>query len=299
MFPPVGGRHSNSWKEKSYPVSLRSPTDETQITYPGMKKMRRPIIAGNWKMNTTIDEAISLVESLRDLLPHRENVDIVVCPPFTMLADVCQALKRSSIRLGAQNMHWEPQGAFTGEVSAKMLLTAGCQYVILGHSERRHHFGETDEGVQKKVAAALISGLRPILCLGERLEERERGQTEEVVSRQLKKAVEGLSSEEMLKIVIAYEPVWAIGTGKAATPEMANDVHHYLREVLKDLYSEPVASSVRIQYGGSVTEENAASLLIQPDIDGALVGGASLKAESFARIVHVGSETMGGYIQCS
>ena len=256
--------------------------------------MRRPIIAGNWKMNTTIDEAVSLVESLRDRFLGRENVDIVVCPPFPVLADVSKVLKESSIRLGAQNMHWEPQGAFTGEVSAKMLLTAGCQYVILGHSERRLHFGETDEGVQKKIAAALTAGLTPIVCLGERLEEREAGQTEEVVRRQLKKAIEGLSPEEMAKIVVAYEPVWAIGTGEAATPEMANDVHHYLRKVLKDQYSEQVAFTVRIQYGGSVTEENAASLLAQPDIDGALVGGASLKAESFARIIHIGSETMGG-----
>jgi triosephosphate isomerase len=256
--------------------------------------MRRPIIAGNWKMNMTVDEATVFVQSLRDLLHDVGDVDIVVCPPYPALSGVSRILEGTSIGLGAQNMHWEPEGAYTGEVSARMLLTAGCQYVILGHSERRLHFGETDEGVNRKAASALTAGLKPIVCVGETLDERETDQTEEVVERQLRGAVEGVSPEEMVKVVIAYEPVWAIGTGKAATPEMANEVHRYLRELIQKLYGEQIASSSRIQYGGSVTEENAVSLLTQPDIDGALVGGASLKAESFAAIVRVGSEHMGG-----
>lgn len=248
--------------------------------------MRRPIIAGNWKMNTTVEEAVSAAETLRDLLGDVRHVDVVICPPFTTLTEVSKVVKGSSIRLGGQNMHWEPQGAYTGEISAKMLLTAGCQYVILGHSERRLHFGETDQGVKKKVAAALAAGLTPMVCIGEKLEERESGQTERVVEGQLTKVVKGLSREEILKVVFAYEPVWAIGTGRSATPEMANGVHQYLRKLLQSLYDEHVASTVRIQYGGSVTAENAAQLLRQPEIDGALVGGASLKAESFSAIVH-------------
>ena len=256
--------------------------------------MRRPIIAGNWKMNMTVNEATVFVQSLRDLLHDVRNVDIVVCPPFPALADVSKILQGTSISLGAQNMHWELQGAYTGEVSAKMLLTAGCRYVILGHSERRLHFGETDDGVKKKVATALDSGLIPIVCVGERIEEREAGQTEQVVERQLAGAVQGLSQEEMSRIVIAYEPVWAIGTGRAATPEMADDVHRYLRELIQRMYGDKISSSARIQYGGSVTDENAVSLLTLPDIDGALVGGASLKTESFTKIVRVGYEHMGG-----
>jgi triosephosphate isomerase len=256
--------------------------------------MRRLIIAGNWKMHTTVDESIALVREIQGLVRYRGAVDVVVCPPFPSLASVSRILEGTGIELGAQNMHWEPKGAYTGEVSAKMLLTVGCQYVILGHSERRLYFGERDEEVKKKVAAALGAGLIPILCIGERLEERESGQTEEVIERQLTKAVEGLFREEMINIVIAYEPVWAIGTGKSATPEMANDVHTYVRSLLKDLYDEDVASSVRIQYGGSVSEGNAAALLMQPDIDGALIGGASLKAESFSDIVQIGVQNRGG-----
>lgn len=256
--------------------------------------MRKAIVAGNWKMNKTLDEAIALARSLRDLLDAVHHVDMVVCPPYPTLSGVSEILKGSPIGVGAQNMHWESQGAYTGEVSAKMLLTAGCQYVILGHSERRLHFGETDDGVRKKVVAALKSGLVPIICVGERLDEREAGRTEQVVAKQLRGAVGGLSAEELLRGIIAYEPVWAIGTGRAATPEMANEVHTSLRRLLRELHGEGVASAVRIQYGGSVTEENAASLLRQSDIDGALVGGASLKAESFAAIVRAGSEHTGG-----
>lgn len=256
--------------------------------------MRKPIIAGNWKMNTTVMESVELVKDIQSLVEDIPGIDVVVCPPFPSLSDVSRVLKGSSIGLGAQNMYWESEGAFTGEVSAKMILTVGCQYVILGHSERRLYFGETDEGVKKKVVTALAEGLVPILCVGEQSEERASGQTEQVVERQLTRAVDGLSREEMLKVIIAYEPVWAIGTGKSATPEMANEVHTYLRELLKSVYDQDVATGVRIQYGGSVTEDNAASLLSQTDIDGALVGGASLKAESFNKIVRIGSQSTGG-----
>ena len=256
--------------------------------------MRRPIIAGNWKMNTTVTEAVALVQAVRDSIGDIRDVDVVLCPPFISLTHVWNVVSGSSIELGAQNMHWEPKGAYTGEVSAKMLLTAGCQYVILGHSERRLHFGETDEGVRKKLGAALAMGLTPIVCVGERLQERDSGRTEQVVERQLTAAAEGLSREEILKVIFAYEPVWAIGTGKAATPEMANEVHRYLRRLLRDLYDEDLAAAVRIQYGGSVTEENAAQLLAQSEIDGALVGGASLKAESFTTIVRISSQKREG-----
>jgi triosephosphate isomerase len=234
------------------------------------------------------------VDDICDRVGDIGTVDIVVCPPFPALSTVRNRLEGTSVGLGAQNMHWENAGAFTGEVSARMLLTVGCQYVILGHSERRHLFSETDEAVGKKVKAALAAGLIPILCVGERLEEREAGKTEEVVERQVTAAVEALSREEMDRIIVAYEPVWAIGTGKSATPEMANDVHVHIRHVLKELYDEDLASGVRIQYGGSVTEDNAAALLTQPDIDGALIGGASLKAESFGSIIQIGSQTTGG-----
>ena len=256
--------------------------------------MRRLIIAGNWKMNLTLDESTDLVREICKRVGHIENVDMVVCPPFPLLSGVAEVLKGTAIGLGGQNMHWEPKGPYTGEISARMLLTAGCRYVILGHSERRLHFGETDEMVKKKVAAALAAGLIPILCIGERLEEREIGKTEEIVEQQLSAAVQGLSREEVQRIVIAYEPVWAIGTGKSATPEMANDVHLQVRALLGSLYGEDTAARVRIQYGGSVNEENAAALLSQPDIDGALIGGASLKAEVFSTIIRIGSESTGG-----
>ena len=256
--------------------------------------MRKPIFAGNWKMNTTVTESLDLANRVKGLMGDVTSVDVVVCPPFPSLLEVSKILKGSSIGLGAQNMHWEPMGAYTGEVSAKMILTVGCQYVILGHSERRLHFGESDEGVRRKVMAALEGGLTPIVCLGERMEERESGLTKQIVERQLSEVADGLRHTEMQNVIFAYEPVWAIGTGKSASPEMANEVHQYLRQLLKTVYNEDVASVVRILYGGSVNEKNAAALLLQPDIDGALVGGASLKAESFCEIIKRGSRGMGG-----
>ncbi len=247
--------------------------------------MRIPIIAGNWKMYTTASEAVQLVEHLKPLVENLNGVEIAVCPPFVNLIPVAQALKGSHIRLGSQNMYWEEEGAFTGEVSAKMLKEVGCHFVILGHSERRQYFGETNEGVNKKVKKALASGLWPIVCIGETLEEREKGITENVIQSQLEGCFQGLSSTDMKKIVIAYEPVWAIGTGRNATPEQAEEVHRFIRRWIENRFGKETAEAIRIQYGGSVKPENAKDLLSQPNIDGALVGGASLKAESFATIV--------------
>lgn len=247
--------------------------------------MRRAIIAGNWKMNKTGVEAVQLVKELLDKVSAVRGVDIVVCPPFTALESVAWILGKGAVKIGAQNMHWAERGAYTGEVSAKMLLTIGCQYVILGHSERRAYFGESNSDVNKKLKAALANSLIPIVCVGEKLEERERGQTEAIVQDHILGAFEGLSVAELPRVIVAYEPVWAIGTGKTASPEQANQVHAFIRDLLQDRFGKPVAQGIRIQYGGSVKPENAASLLRQPEIDGALVGGASLDAESFAQIV--------------
>lgn len=247
--------------------------------------MRIPIIAGNWKMYTTASEAVKLVESLKPLVDSLNGVEIAVCPPFVNLIPVAQALKGTHIRLGCQNMYWEEEGAFTGEVSAKMLKEAGCHFVILGHSERRQYFGETNDTVNKKVKKAIASGLWPIVCVGETLQERESGITENVIQAQLEGCFQGLRSEDMLKIVIAYEPVWAIGTGRNATPEQAEEVHRFIRRWVENRFGKEISDLIRIQYGGSVKPENAKDLLSQPNIDGALVGGASLKAESFAEIV--------------
>jgi triosephosphate isomerase len=246
--------------------------------------MRKFIIAGNWKMNKTPAEAVELTTALLPEIVDVVSVERVLCPPFVSLAAVASLLPEG-IGLGAQNMHWEKSGAFTGEISAPML--AGLvQYVILGHSERRQYFAETDESVNKKVKSALAHALTPIICVGENLAENEAGQTGAVVTRQVRAAYSGLGAEDALKTVIAYEPVWAIGTGKAATPEQANAVHaQHIRALLAELYSSEVAHQVRIQYGGSVTAANAESLMKQPDIDGALVGGASLKVADFAAIV--------------
>lgn len=247
--------------------------------------MRIPIIAGNWKMYTTASEAVKLVESLKPLVDSLNGAEIAVCPPFVNLIPVAQALKGTHIRLGCQNMYWEEEGAFTGEVSAKMLKEAGCHFVILGHSERRQYFGETNDTVNKKVKKAIASGLWPIVCVGETLQERESGITENVIQAQLEGCFQGLRSEDMLKIVIAYEPVWAIGTGRNATPEQAEEVHRFIRRWVETRFGKEISDLIRIQYGGSVKPENAKDLLSQPNIDGALVGGASLKAESFAEIV--------------
>ncbi|HPG00108.1 MAG TPA: triose-phosphate isomerase [Kiritimatiellia bacterium] len=247
--------------------------------------MRKPIVAGNWKMNKTVADAITLVNGLKADLAAMDKVDVVVCPPFTALAAVAQALKDTKIAVGAQNMHWEKSGAFTGEVSAEMLREIGVHYVILGHSERRAYFHETDETVNRKTKAALAAGLRPIVCVGETLEQREAGQMASVVESQVRGSLAGLSSADLLGTVVAYEPVWAIGTGRTATPAQAQEVHALIRGVLKSMADEHVAQSVRIQYGGSVKGSNAKELFGQQDIDGGLIGGASLEAKSFVDIV--------------
>lgn len=247
--------------------------------------MRTPVIAGNWKMNKTPAEAAELARVLVAEIGGVTGVERVLCPPFVALPAVAPLLAGTGIGLGAQNIHWEKSGAFTGEVSAPMLVGL-AQYVIIGHSERRQYFGETDETVNKKVKSALAHGLTPIICVGENLAENEAGQTGDVVTRHVRSAYAGLSAADALKTIIAYEPVWAIGTGRAATPEQANGVMgRYIRQLLAELYSVAVAEALRIQYGGSVTAANAAALFAQPEIDGALVGGASLKAAEFTAIV--------------
>lgn len=247
--------------------------------------MRIPIIAGNWKMYKTDNEAYELVSSLKDRLKGVDSVKVVLCPPFTALSSVKKGIEGSNLLLGAQNMHWEDEGAFTGEISPRMLLSLGCSFVILGHSERRMYFGETNEIINKKLKKALEAGLNPIVCVGEKLEEREAGKTDKVVEDHIRGAFKELSPEQAKKAVIAYEPVWAIGTGKTASPKQANDVHRFIREKLRDLYSDEIAENKIILYGGSVKPENSKDLLNQTDIDGALVGGASLKSDSFEKIV--------------
>jgi len=247
--------------------------------------MRRPLIAGNWKMYKTLPAALQLVENLKISLSSVSDRDIVVCPPFTALAIISQSLRNSNIKLGAQNLHWEKEGAYTGEISAEMLKDVGCSYVIIGHSERRQYFGETDATVNKKIRAALTYGLTPIVCIGETLSERESGKTFSVIETQLQGGFNGFTEEESKKIIIAYEPVWAIGTGKTATPQQAQEVHKFIREKYASLFGSSSAASLRILYGGSVKPDNIKNLMLQEDIDGALVGGASLKAEDFIKIV--------------
>ena len=252
--------------------------------------MRKILIAGNWKMYKTADESVRFVKALRGEVTEPAGIDIVVCPPFTSLAPVGSALSGTSIGLGAQDLHWEEEGAFTGEVSAKMLLAVGCRYVIIGHSERRAYFSETNAVIHQKIRSALRSGLCPIVCVGERLEEREKGRTFEVVANHMS-VFKGVEKETAKNVLIAYEPVWAIGTGKTATPEQAQEVHAYIRKLFSDFFGD-LSESVRILYGGSVKPENTASLLDQPDIDGALVGGASLEVNSFVKIVQAGLSRM-------
>jgi len=246
---------------------------------------RMPFIAGNWKMNKTVEEAIDLVRQLKASISNVTGVEVAVAPPFTAFYAVSQELKGSFIRLAAQNVFYEEKGAFTGEVSPIMLKEIGCQYVIIGHSERRQFFGETDETVNRKIKAGLAQGLKPIFCIGETLKEREEGKTFSVIERQIQSGLRGITEGEMRSIVIAYEPVWAIGTGKTATPQQAEEVHRFIREKLERLYTREIAEEVRIQYGGSVTPENIKGLMGQENIDGALVGGASLKSETFSKIV--------------
>ena len=247
--------------------------------------MRKPIIAGNWKMHKTIAEAIEFVNDIKDKV-NNTDVEAVICAPFTLLKDLKEATKGTNIKIGAQNMHYAEQGAFTGEISAPMLKELNIDYVVLGHSERRQYFNETNETVNKKVIKALEEGIDPILCVGETLEEREASETKNVCKEQTEKALVGVSAEDMKKVVIAYEPVWAIGTGKTATAEDANDVIAYIREVVKGLYGEEISEEVRIQYGGSVKPSNVAEIMNQSDIDGALVGGASLLASDYTELVN-------------
>jgi triosephosphate isomerase (TIM) len=247
--------------------------------------MRRPFIAGNWKMNLNRAQAVALAEGVAKGAEKIEGVDLAVCPPSCYLEAVGRAIAGSKVALGAQNMYHEKEGAFTGELSAGMLRDLGCTYVILGHSERRHILGETDAQINKKVHASLAAGLLPIVCVGELLSEREAGQTMAVIRTQFDGSLAGLSDDQMKSLVIAYEPVWAIGTGKVATPQQAEEVHLALRKIAAERYNGSIADLVRLQYGGSVKPDNAAQLLKQPDIDGALVGGASLKVDQFLGIV--------------
>ena len=249
---------------------------------------RRLLIAGNWKMNLTLAASLELAEGLKKSAANINNVDIAVCPPSVYTQQVAVALKGSNIKVGAQNVYFEKEGAYTGEISAAMLKDTGCQYVILGHSERRNILGESSELVNLKIHAALAAGLIPIVCVGELLKERKAGTTEQVVRRQFDGSFSGISADDMKKCVIAYEPVWAIGTGEVATPEQAEEVHAAIRGMIEKKYSREIAEVVRIQYGGSVNDKNAKEILAKQNVDGALVGGASLKVEPFMGIITSG-----------
>jgi triosephosphate isomerase len=246
---------------------------------------RTPVIAGNWKMHCTRAEARALVAALTPLILDARGRDIIVAPPFTALETVARAITGTPIRLAAQNLHWESKGAFTGEVSAAMLREAGCAAVIIGHSERRQYFGETDDAVSRKIRAALGAGLMPIVCVGETLAERDADQMAAVIERQVRAAWSGLEADAISRCVVAYEPVWAIGTGRTASPAQAEEAHELIRRLTAQVASDPIANGLRILYGGSVKPDNIDGLMAQADVDGALVGGASLSAEDFARIV--------------
>ncbi|PWA12574.1 triose-phosphate isomerase [Pueribacillus theae] len=247
--------------------------------------MRKPIIAGNWKMYKTVDEAKRFAEEVKERIPSAEAIDSVICVPAIALDSLVKEAAGTDLKIGAQTMHWEKEGAYTGEISPSQLNALGVEYVIIGHSERRAMFGETDETVNKKVKAAIRHSLHPIVCVGESIEVRKGGQTTAVVRSEIEKAFHGLGEEEASRIVVAYEPIWAIGTGESATPEDADNVCETIRNVLSELYSETTANSIRIQYGGSVNEKNIDSILAMPHIDGALVGGASLDPESFLNLL--------------
>jgi len=246
---------------------------------------RRPLIAGNWKMFKTCPEAIETAEKLVKLVAGITDMDVMIAPPFTALAPVSDVVRESSVSLGAQNLFWEDQGAFTGEISSAMLVSAGCTYVIIGHSERRQHFNETDETVNKRIRAALNNDLIPVMCVGETEKERESKDTFSVLDKQVKKGLEGFSSNDLQRLVIAYEPVWAIGTGRTATSGQAQEVHQFLRSMIEKSFGNMLAKSIRILYGGSVKPNNIEELMAMPDVDGALVGGASLDPETFSKIV--------------
>lgn len=247
--------------------------------------MRTMLIAGNWKMNKTVGETGELIAGIKAKLSGQEDVDVLVCPSFVCLEAAKRAIEKSSIKLGAQNLYWKDSGAFTGEISADMLLSVGVEYVIIGHSERRQYFGETDETVNLRLKQALVKGLKPIVCVGETLEEREAGKTFDVLKIQLTGGLAEVRAAQMTGVALAYEPVWAIGTGKVATKEQAQEAHAHIRAQLAALFGREIADSVIIQYGGSVKPDNAKELLEQADVDGALVGGASLQAEDFVAIV--------------
>ena len=253
------------------------------------KALRKAVIAGNWKMNKTRPEAAALIEELKPLVADA-GCEVIACVPFTNLETVLAAAKGSNIKVGAQNCHFEKSGAFTGEISADMLAEMGVEYVVIGHSERRQYFAETDETVNKRLTAALAAGLKVILCVGEMLADRENGITEELVALQTKIALKGVSKEDLKNVIIAYEPVWAIGTGKTATAEQANEVCAVIRAVIAKIYDAEAADGITIQYGGSMNAKNAAELVAQPDVDGGLIGGASLKAADFSVIVKAATE---------
>ncbi len=258
--------------------------------------MRRMIIAGNWKMNMDATSGPALVRALRAQVatqPGMPGLEVVLCPPAVLLASAAAELEGSSIRLGAQNMHHENDGAFTGEISASMLLSVGCTHVILGHSERRQYFGETDAVINRKAHKALEAGLQPIICVGETLEQREAGITQQVIETQVRGVLAGIDAGAMRRVVIAYEPVWAIGTGRTATTEQAQEVHAAIRALLTGLHDADTADSVTIQYGGSMKPENALELMMQPDVDGGLVGGACLKADAFTQIIEAAMTAAG------
>ncbi len=248
--------------------------------------MRKPFICGNWKMYKTVAEAVAFIQEARALVAGATDVDVGIGAPATALKSMADAAKGTNIMVGGENCHWEKEGAFTGEIAPAMLVEAGCSFVIIGHSERRQYFGETNETCNKKVKAALANGLTVILCCGETLEEREADKTTAVVTDHVKNGLAGLSNADMAKIVIAYEPVWAIGTGKTATPAQAQEVHAVIRKLLADMFGPDVSAATRIQYGGSVKPDNVKEIMAQPDVDGALVGGASLKPDSFAKLVN-------------
>jgi triosephosphate isomerase len=250
--------------------------------------MRKPIIAGNWKMHKTLTEAKSFAEEVKTKVPAQDKIDSVICAPALFLQSLVEAANGTDVKIGAQNMHFEENGAFTGEISPKALADLGVQYVILGHSERREMFNETDETVNQKTLAAFKYGLTPIVCCGETLEQRENGETMQLVGGQIEKALQGLTDDQVKQTVIAYEPIWAIGTGKSSTSADANEVCAHIRQVVAKQFSQDVADAVRIQYGGSVKPGNIKEYMSQPDIDGALVGGASLEAESFLQLLEAG-----------
>jgi len=252
--------------------------------------MRKPFIAGNWKMNLTVGEARSLAAALKQPLGGYDKVDVAVCPVAAAIPAVAAELAGTKILVGGQNMHWEKNGAFTGEMSAEILASSGAKVVIIGHSERRQFFGETNETVQKKLLAAHRAGLHPIVCVGETLEEREAGNTEAVVRSHVEGAFRSVDRALAIKTTVAYEPVWAIGTGKTATPEQAQEVHAFIRSLLADMFDRELAQTVRIQYGGSVKPDNTAGLMAQPDIDGGLIGGAALKVDSFSALIEAGKK---------